>query len=356
MHRSSRVPCVVLAIAFFAAIGPASAQAQVSPPPFRPGEVLPDTSGVAVNAHGPGFLFDHDTYYWFGEVMTPGEQGNQPHVGVSCYSSKDLYYWKNLGVVLDQKHPVNDLTETSVVERPKVLFNRSTRQYVMWFHLEQTNHAIYGKAALVGVAVSKHPAGPYKYLRSFRPDGEESRDMTLFQDDDGKAYLVTASEGNHATHVSELDSTYLGTTGHWKAIFSGVQLEGQAIFKYLGKYYFVGSHCTGWAPNPAVSAVADSIWGPWTMLGNPARGPNEGLTFGAQSSYVIPFAGHPGAFIFVSDRWSPENPINGRYILLPIHFHEQGFTVDWTDQWDLSVFDQSERSKTASTLLEGPSE
>ena len=188
MHRSSRVPCVVLAIAFFAAIGPASAQAQVSPPPFRPGEVLPDTSGVAVNAHGPGFLFDHDTYYWFGEVMTPGEQGNQPHVGVSCYSSKVLYYWKNLGVVLDQKHPVNDLTETSVVERPKVLFNRSTRQYVMWFHLEQTNHAIYGKAALVGVAVSKHPAGPYKYLRSFRPDGEESRDMTLFQDDDGKAY------------------------------------------------------------------------------------------------------------------------------------------------------------------------
>ena len=37
------------------------------------------------------------------------------------------------------------------------------------------------KKASVGVAVSGRPMGPFQYLRSFRPHGQESRDMTLFK-------------------------------------------------------------------------------------------------------------------------------------------------------------------------------
>jgi len=41
----------------------------------------------------------------------------------------------------------------------------------------------------VGIAVSDNPAGPFKYVKSFRPLGHESRDIGQFIDDDGAAYL-----------------------------------------------------------------------------------------------------------------------------------------------------------------------
>ena len=37
------------------------------------------------------------------------------------------------------------------------------------------------KTARLGIAVAPEPAGPYVYLRSFQPHGEESRDFTVFQ-------------------------------------------------------------------------------------------------------------------------------------------------------------------------------
>jgi beta-galactosidase len=234
--------------------------------------------------------------------------------------------------------PASDITDGSVIERPKVLYNAKTKTYVMWFHLELKDQGY--RAARAAIAISKSPVGPYKYLRSFRPDDKMSRDMTLFEDDDGKAYLLTASDDNWTMHLAELNDSYTGTTGKQASIFVREHLEAPALFKYKGKYYFVASHCTGWAPNDAYSAVADSIWGPWTPLGNPARGPNAALTFGAQSTYVLPVAGKSGDFIFMADRWRPENAIDGRYVWLPIRLDAQGFTIPWLDEWNLKTFER----------------
>jgi len=310
------------------------AQEHISKYLIQPGKVWKDTDGKIINAHGAGFLYEHGTYYWFGEFKIAGTAGNTAHVGISCYRSKDLYHWKNLGIALPiSKDPNSDIDEGSIMERPKVLHNSRTGQYVMWFHLELKGQGY--KAARVGVAVSKNPQGPYTYLHSFRPDREMSRDMTLFQDDDGSAYLVTSSEDNRAMHVSQLTDDFLSTTGKFQRIFVNQVLEAPAIFKHGGKYFFVGSHCTGWAPNPAVSAVADSIFGPWKALGNPARGPGANITFGSQSTYVLPVAGKSGEFIFMADRWDPKDAIAGRYVWLPIQFEGDDFTIPWRDSWSL---------------------
>lgn len=310
-----------------------AANAQV-PQAFHPGAVWEDSKGDAINAHGGGFLFDQGTYYWFGEFKVAGKAGNVAHVGISCYSSSDLYHWTNRGIALPiSSDPSSDIAEGSIMERPKVLYNANTKKYVLWFHLELNGQGY--SAARVGVAVSDSPVGPYKYLRSFRPDGAMSRDMMLFQDDDGKGYLITSSEENNTMHVSELSEDYLGTTGKPTRIFINQTLEAPAIFKYEGHYYFVGSHCTGWAPNPAVSAVADAIRGPWKVLGNPARGPGAEITFGSQSTYVLPVAGMRDAFIFMADRWNPDNAIDGRYVWLPIRFEREGFVIPWMPSWNL---------------------
>jgi hypothetical protein len=307
------------------------------PPPFRPGELWPDNNGLPINAHGGGFLFRKDTYYWFGEFKTEGPGGNRANVGISVYSSHDLYHWKNEGIALKvSDDPNSDIVKGCIIERPKVLYNKKTRRYVMWFHLELKGQGY--SAARVGVATSKSASGPYKFIRDFRPDGEMSRDMTLYQDDNEKAYLITTSENNQTQHVSQLTDDYLGTTGHFTRILIGKALEGEAIFKANGHYFYVGSHTTGWAPNPAFAAVADSITGPWRELGNPCRGEGANLTFGAQSTYVLPVAGKPGAFIFIADQWRPKNAVDGRYVWLPITISGDTFTISWSDEWDLSVF------------------
>jgi hypothetical protein len=330
-------------LSFLVPFSPAGAQTTATsplqaPPPFHPGELWPDTSGTPINAHGGGFLFRNGTYYWFGEFKTAGPGGNAANVGVSVYSSRDLYHWKNEGAAFKvSDDPASDIVKGCVLERPKVLFNAKTGLYVMWFHLELKGKGY--NAARAGVATSKSPTGPFTFVRDFRPDGEMSRDMTLYQDDDGKAYLITTSENNQTQHVSQLTDDYLDTTGHYTRILAHKALEGEAIFKANGHYFYIGSHTTGWAPNPAFAAVADSITGPWKELGNPCRGPVSELTFGAQSTYVLPVAGKPGAFIFIADQWRPRNAIDGRYVWLPITISGDTFTITWRDAWDLSAFD-----------------
>jgi hypothetical protein len=73
-----------------------------------------------------------------------------------------------------------------VLERPKVFYNAKTRKYVMYMHIDDAKYAL----ARVGVAVSDTVDGDYKFLRSFRPLGQESRDIGQFIDDDGSAYLI----------------------------------------------------------------------------------------------------------------------------------------------------------------------
>ena len=53
--------------------------------------------------------------------------------------------------------------------------------------------------------------GPYEYLGSFRPHGQQARDLTVFQDEDGSAYLAYSSENNMVRLVSSAH------TLHWHA-------------------------------------------------------------------------------------------------------------------------------------------
>ena len=67
-----------------------------------------------------------------------------------------------------------------------MIYNRLTKKYVMWFHLDSSGF----KMGMVGVATCDTVAGDYKFNDGFMPDGQRSLDMGLFQDSDGAAYLV----------------------------------------------------------------------------------------------------------------------------------------------------------------------
>ena len=40
----------------------------------------------------------------------------------------------------------------------------------------------------------------------------------------------------------------------------------------------------------------------------------------------------------MADRWTPDNPIDGRYIWLPVQLIDDKILLKWEDKWDLSVF------------------
>jgi hypothetical protein len=349
------------------------ARAQLSSPAFVPGEIWLDAAGHPVNAHGGGILFHAGVYYWYGELKegrTYVTKANQSWGGtrvvaggVSCYSSTNLYDWKNEGVALPSgpEDPDHDLHCDKVLERPKVIFNAQTKQFVLWLHVDSADY----KAARSGVAVSDSPTGPFKYLGSFRPNagvwpvnvteqdkqpadgkpvplvrdfagGQMTRDMTLFQDDDGKAYHFYVSEENATMYVSLLTDDYLKPAGKYARIFIGRSMEAPAVFKRGGKYYLFASDCTGWAPNAARSAVADKIFGPWTELGNPCRGTDADKTFFCQSTYVLPGQGRSDTFIALFDRWKQWQLADSRYAWLLIAFEADGKpAVKWQERWAL---------------------
>ena len=313
---------------------------------FENGRLWPDDKGVHINAHGGGLLFREGVYYWYGEHKVEGKAGNAAHVGVHVYSSRDLTDWKDEGIALRVSgDPASDITKACVLERPKVIYNAKTGKYVMWFHLELKGQGY--KAARSGVAVADAPAGPFTFLSSFRPDDSMARDQTLFVDDDGTAYHLYASEDNKTLHIAQLSDDYLRPSGKVARVFEGRLMEAPAVCKRNGMYYFIGSDCTGWAPNAARSAVAASIWGPWKELGNPCAGVNPlnrlgaEKTFGGQSTFILPVQGKRDAFIALFDIWKPDNAIDGRYVWLPVRFTGEGFTLTWANTWDLSVFDRA---------------
>ncbi len=125
-------------------------------------------------------------HIWYGEHHVTGS----PYEGgVGACSTQDFKKWRNEGIMI---HSVNvtDMVNGSDgpfhIERPKVLYNNKTKMYVMWMIIENQNRSL----ALAGVATSEYDNGPFTFVRSFYPDGNRTRDQTLYQDDSGEAYLI----------------------------------------------------------------------------------------------------------------------------------------------------------------------
>lgn len=308
--------------------------------PLVNGEQWLDTAGNPLNAHGAGMLYHDGKYYLYGEYKkgktilpewATWECYRTDVTGVSCYSSPDLENWTFEGIVLPAvpDDPDHDLHPSKVLERPKVVYNAKTGKFVMWAHVESAD---YSKAA-AGVAISDSPTGPFTYIGSFRPNDAMSRDQTVFVDDDGKAYQFASSENNQTLYINELTDDYLRPTGRFTRNFIGQSREAPAVFKKDGKYYMLSSGCTGWDPNMAELAVADSIMGEWKVLGNPCTGKDADKTFYAQSTYVQPVIGKKNCYIAMFDRWNKKDLENSRYVWLPISFDNGTITIPWRESW-----------------------
>lgn len=275
------------------------------------GTQFKDVSAGIVHAHGGGIIKVGEYYYWFGE----NRNANGTFRYVSCYRSTDLKNWEFRNNVLTQSSAAE--LNVANIERPKVIYNSSTGQYVMWMHKE--NGSNYGEAR-AAVATSSTVDGNYTYRGSFRPLNYMSRDITLFRDDDGTGYMISAANENADLHVYRLTADYLNVSSRVQLLWAGSKREAPALFKRNGVYFLLTSGCTGWDPNQQKYATASSITGTWSGLQNVG----DGTAFNSQTTFVLPVQGsQTTSYLYLGDRWAGAwgGPVNdSQYVWLPLEF------------------------------------
>jgi hypothetical protein len=301
--------------------------AMAQPGVIRPGTTWKDTGGNVIEAHGGGLIKVGGAYYWVGEDHTNGFTFQN----VNCYTSTDLTTWTFVNHLLTLGTS-GDLGPNRVVERPKVIFNSSTNTYVMWMHIDNTSYS----EAKVGVATSPTVCGNYTYRGSFQPLGFQSRDMNLFQDTDGSAYLLTEDRGTPGLRIDRLSSDYLTVASSTKLI-SVSGMEAPAILKVGGTYFFFCSHQSGWSPNDNQVMTANSLSGTWSSLTDFA--PAGTNTYSSQTNYVLPVAGTSGAtYIYMGDRWVSSNLATSTYVWLPLTITGSTASLPmWYNRWQIDT-------------------
>lgn len=309
-------------------------------------EFWKDTDGNFIYSQGGGVLQVGDTYYWYGvkyngavtyAANPTSKNSDIGFAGVTCYSSKDLVNWKFEGIVLKP-----DQAAAGWFGRIGVAYNKNSKKYVLAGQGGSPSWE-FGEY----FATSDSPTGPFKFARvqtdlSFLVNGGTG-DQTVFQDDDGKAYIICSNvKGRTNLYVSQLrDSDFLEmeaskTVNIHKSRVGG--REGNAMFKHDGVYYFCSSDLHGWNTSQTYCMSATNIFGPYSeefVL----EGTQHDFSHVTQTGFFIMVNGTKGSFVVnAGDRWS-DFAGNGLGFnqWLPISFETGKPVFHSLSQWNINV-------------------
>ncbi|GHG02422.1 hypothetical protein GCM10017567_17050 [Amycolatopsis bullii] len=214
----------------------------------------------------------------------------------------------------------------------------------MYLHIDNTSYS----DQRVGVATSPTPCGPYSYRGSFQPLGNQSRDIGLFQDTDGTAYLLSENAGR-SLRIYRLSADYLSVAD---AVATLPNYESPAVIKVAGTYYLLASHLTGWATNDNVYATATSLAGPWSPFRTfAAPGTN---TYNSQTANIITVQGSSATtYVYAGDRWTGNAMGDSPLIWLPLTIRGTTVNLGQYPTWTLDT-DAGTWSANAGLPAAGP--
>lgn len=340
-----------------------------------------DTQGAPIQAHGGGFLKQTQSngqpiYYWVGEDKS---QNNSRFNGITLYSSTDLVNWTYRKTILAPSLTDKGL-ENATIERPKILYNAKTKEYVVWAHWESAGGY---SSSQICVATSKTIDGDYQFLGHWRPGanatnrnwrvtdqsatfdktgqpisdysdestwGTGSRDFTLFQDGD-KAYIVSTQDGSNM-RIYELNADFTDVDKNAMKsylVFPGARREAPALVKD-GQYYFmINSSQSGWYPNQARYSYTKNLgdengWKSSTTASGakvPAGLLGNNSTYYSQPTGIMAVNGtKQTSYIYMGDRWNPDKLGESTYVWLPLTIKDPSsdnpsMSMAYTPGWQL---------------------
>lgn len=310
-----------------------------------------DIDGNYILSQGGGIYFFAGKYYWYGckykqaepyaEEPENGIPGGTDFEAFTCYSSTDLVNWEFEGYPMTRE--TEDMAKEGWVGRMGVAYNENTKKYVL---VSQSSLGML-------FASSDTPEGPYK-VENYAAEQDYfvnggTGDQTVFQDDDGRAYVICSStNGREHLYVAPLRESdfldidgenvkeiYFAETGDYIAEDGSVAtrdkkgIEGNCMFKYNGRYYFTGSDLYGWNSSRVFVLDSDEILGDYnadTGLPYIMNGTAENYAHNSQAGFYVTVHGSEGDLvIYCGDRWSDfAGNGDGYNQWVPLSFDENG--------------------------------
>ena len=157
-------------------------------------------------------------------------------------------------------------------------YNPKTGKVVLSSHYEDENGYTAAKIYLAQIT----PKGKLEVGTMERPLGHDSRDQSLFIDDDNTAYLLSATNTNKDINIYKLDASWTKPVELVNTICKGLHRETPAIIKKDGEYYFFSSKASGWYPSQTMYTSTTDLAGEWT----PMREIGNNTTFDAQFNRI----------------------------------------------------------------------
>jgi beta-xylosidase len=214
-----------------------------------------------------GVIFDKT--YW---IYPTWSDKYKEQVFLDAFSSTDMVSWKKHSRILDTstiKWAKMAIWAPSIVKKGK--------EYFLFFSAndiqsKKRNRVADDTSGGIGVAVSNHPAGPFKdylgkpLINNYYNDAQPI-DQFVFKDKDGQYYIIYGGWGR--CNLAKLNKDFTGLipfsdTAMVKEITPEGYVEGPTMFIRNGKYYLMWSE-GGWTNGTykVAYAVADNISGPF---------------------------------------------------------------------------------------------
>lgn len=316
---------------------------------IRPGKFWYDTEGKLIQAHAPTIVYCNGKFWWCGENkenitgLARGEFCNKRHHGVKLYSSDDLYNWRDEGFLAaeseDASHP---LFPENIVDRPHILYNRKTGNYVMWL---KTGKKLDFEKCTFTIYVGKD-LKTMRFLKEKSASPHNAGDFDLFETD-GKAYIVF--ENPHKEMIlRELDEEYTGLGEKWS---SHLRLgtppfirEAPCFFERGGRKYLLTSGTTSYFPNPTICYDITDLHGEWKDLGLTCVNDKNKNSFRAQYASVFRHPLKKDLYIALGDRWltdCTEDMVDMEQVFLGWFKEGEGLPLPREERWLMSELDVS---------------
>ena len=349
---------------------------------FYPGRVWRDTEGKRIQAHGGALFYEDGTYYWYGENKDRTDGKSKIWTwGIRAYESKDLYNWKDLGLIIlpELSDKNSNLYPEKHLDRPHIFKNSKTGNYVCWIKLS-------GNDACFVILSAEHFTGPYRIVKeNYRPENVKAGDFDIVHTKNGTSYLFMDADHQEIAGYRLTEDGYAAEQKVSRQYF-GLKppfcREGIAVFERRGKKYMLSSGMSGYIPNKSDSAFSDDWEQPFESIGNPHIKDESGSSCNSQISQVFQVPGKKDLYIAVADRWVPEFPVDARiadimeraiagscdpehyrctpeeqqlllsspllgsantsiadYVWLPLQFSGENLEIIWRDRWTLDEFE-----------------
>ncbi len=257
-----------------------------------------DINGQPIDCHDGCLRLFAGRFYWYG-TQYGSTDGFTPANRYACYSSPDLQTWTPHGALLIDQ-------EQGVYYRPYVIYNASTRKYVLWFNWYPRLWE--GQFAS---AISETPHGPFRVVDPHvQLRGSTPGDHNLFVDDDQTAYIVyTDIKGDgvdrHAMSVEKLTPDYCGSTLIGSPTLDR-KVEAPAMFKRNGIYYVVfGETCCFYTTGADARVyLSKSPLGPYEFAGDINRDHAGQIIVPGQQTDIASIPTTRGtALLWLADLW-----------------------------------------------------